>query len=1218
MSSGDTPFVLLLSWRDVVYFVPFFLSEGRRTSHPAADKHLQWVQSMAEFTHLHLHTDYSLLDGACDVDKLVERVSQIGQRSVAMTDHGNIYGAVHFFDAAKKKGVKPILGCELYVCKNEDHRADPTGDKYNHLLVLAQNEEGYRNLIRITSEASVHGFYKKPRVSKAYLARHAEGLIGFSGCLSGELCEHLLAGEYEAARATAAQYRDIFGRENFYLEIQDQGLIQEKQIHKDLFRLERELEIPLVATNDSHYLCEDDHKPHDVMLCVQTGAKVQDANRFRFDADQFYVKTAEEMERLFPDRLDILGRTQEIAERCNLKLNKVDNPFPEFAVPAGHTIDSYFEEICRAGYRKRLETSIRHLRARGLLRSELHEYEARLEREISIIKQMKYAGYFLIVWDFIRYAREQGIPVGPGRGSAAGSLVAYVMEITNVDPLQNALLFERFLNPERVSMPDIDVDFCMNRRGEVIDYVTRKYGREQVAQIITFNTMAAKAAIKDCGRAMDMPYGDVDRIAKLIPATIGVTIDKALEEQPELRKIYDNDAQIRELIDTAKKLEGLVRGSGVHAAGVVIAPRPLTELVPIAKTKNDEIVTAYDMKAVEKMGLLKMDFLGLTTLTVITDALKLIQQNRGEALDIETIPLDDKPTYEKVFHRALTSGVFQFESGGMRDVLRRYKPESIEDLTALNALYRPGPIQGGMIDDFIERKWGRRKVEYLLPELESLLKETLGVIVYQEQVMQIANKLASYSLGEADLLRRAMGKKDPAEMAKQRARFMDGAAGLGLPKEPAGEIFDQMEKFAGYGFNKSHSAAYALLAYQTAYLKTHYPVEFMAALLTSEISKPENVVKYIQECREMGIAVEPPDVRCSGAHFTPSGEAIRFGLTAIKNVGANAIESILTARRSLEAEGKSFTSFWEFCEHVDLRLMNKRVIESLIKAGALDSMGSRAQLTAAIDKAIERAQKAQRDAAQGQHGLFGLFNEQTAPGRGVDDLPRVAEWEENERLSAEKEVLGFFVSGHPLDKYAEKLRNLSGVVSVADALEMKPPAAPRWGQQRDPASEISIAGVLVGMRSAKSRRNDKMYAQGQIEDATGKIEVICFAKDYERLAEQLKTEAAVLLRGTLIGDEDSAPKLAIEGLQPLDEVEIKLPRAVRIRADVERLNEERMQAVRMRLSAAPGPGKVMIHLKKNDHFEVVVEPRNASVAADRAWIESIEEILGRGSVQVLV
>ena len=1172
---------------------------------------------MSEFTHLHLHTDYSLLDGACDVDKLVERVASIGQKSVAMTDHGNIYGAVHFFDAAKKKGIKPILGCELYICKKDDHRADPSGDKYNHLLVLAENEEGYRNLIRITSEASVHGFYKKPRVSKAYLAQHSKGLIGFSGCLSGEFCESLMAGKYEAARASALQYQDIFGRGNFYLEMQDQGLEQEKRIHADMYKLERELDIPLVATNDSHYLCEDDHKSHDVMLCVQTGSKVQDADRMRFDADQFFVKTAEQMERLFPDRLDILQRTQEISERCNLKLNKVDNPFPEFAVPAGHTIDSFFEEICREGYKKRLATAIHHLEARGQLRQPLHAYEARLQREIDIIKQMKYSGYFLIVWDFIRYAREMGIPVGPGRGSAAGSLVAYVMEITNVDPLQNALLFERFLNPERVSMPDIDVDFCMNRRGEVIEYVTRKYGREQVAQIITFNTMAAKAAIKDCGRAMDMPYGDVDRIAKLIPATIGITIDKALEEQPELAKIYANDAQVRELIDTAKRLEGLVRGSGVHAAGVVIAPRALTELVPIAKTKNDEIVTAYDMKAIEKMGLLKMDFLGLTTLTVITDALKLIEKNRGVVLDIETIPLDDKATYEKVFHKALTSGVFQFESGGMRDVLRRYKPETIEDLTALNALYRPGPIQGGMIDDFIERKWGRRKVEYTLPELEGLLKETLGVIVYQEQVMQIANGLASYSLGEADLLRRAMGKKDPAEMAKQRNRFMEGAAGLGLPKNPAGEIFDQMEKFAGYGFNKSHSAAYALLAYQTAYLKTHYPVEFMAGLLTSEISKPENVVKYIQECREMGIAVEPPDVRYSGAHFTPSGEAIRFGLTAIKNVGGNAIESILSARREMEAKGTTFTSFWEFCEKVDLRLLNKRVIESLIKAGALDSMGTRAQLTAATDRAMERAQKAQKDAEQGQHGLFGLFNEAPSKGRSSNDLPQVADWEEKDRLRNEKEVLGFFVSGHPLDRYAEKLRNLSNVVSTAAALEMKPPAAPRWGQQRDPADEIQIAGVLVGMRAQKSKRNDKMYAQGQLEDASGKIDVICFAKDYERLSEQLKTEAAVLLRGTLIGEEDSAPKLSISGLQPLDDVQIRLPTGVRLRLNLEIASEDLFAALKAKVEAAPGPGKLMVHLQKKGHYEVVLEPAGMSVAADRGWIESVEELVGRGTVQVL-
>jgi DNA polymerase III subunit alpha len=1171
---------------------------------------------MSEFTHLHLHTDYSLLDGACDVDKLVAHVASIGQKSVAMTDHGNIYGAVHFFDAAKKKGIKPILGCELYVCKKEDHRGDPSGDKYNHLLVLAQNEEGYRNLIRITSEASVHGFYKKPRISKQFLASHANGLIGFSGCLSGEFSEHLLKGDYDAAKASALQYQDIFGRGNFYLEIQDQGLEMEKRIHADMFKIERELDIPLVATNDSHYLCEDDHTAHDTMLCVQTGAKVQDKDRFRFDGDQFFVKSAEQMERVFPNRLDILQRTQEIAERCNLKLNKVDNPFPEFAVPPGHTIDSYFEEICRNGYKKRLDTAIKQLQARGKLRYPLHDYEARLEREIGIIKQMKYSGYFLIVWDFIREARDRGIPVGPGRGSAAGSLVAYVMEITNVDPLQNALLFERFLNPERVSMPDIDVDFCMNRRGEVIEYVTRKYGREQVAQIITFNTMAAKAAIKDCGRAMDMPYGDVDRIAKLIPATIGITIDKALEEQPELSKIYNSDPQIRELIDTAKKLEGLVRGSGVHAAGVVIAPRPLTELVPIVKTKNDEIVTAYDMFAIDKMGLLKMDFLGLTTLTVITDALKLIEQNRGVVLDIDTIELDDKATYEKVFHKALTSGVFQFESGGMRDVLRRYKPESIEDLTALNALYRPGPIQGGMIDDFIERKWGRRKVEYMLPQQEPLLKETLGVIVYQEQVMQIANVLASYSLGEADLLRRAMGKKDPAEMAKQRNRFMEGAAGLGLPKEPAGDIFDQMEKFAGYGFNKSHSAAYALLAYQTAYLKTHYPVEFMAALLSSEISKPENVVKYIQECKEMGISVEPPDVRLSGAQFTPSGDTIRFGLTAIKNVGGNAIESILNARRELEEKGTAFTNFWEFCEKVDLRLLNKRVLESLIKAGAFDSMGTRAQLSAVVDRAMERAQKAQKDAEQGQHGLFGLFNEPAAKGHSTNDLPNVADWEEKQRLDGEKEVLGFFVSGHPLDKYAEKLRNLTNVVSTAAALEMKPAPAPRWGQQRDPSSEISIAGVFVGMRAAKSRKGD-MYAQGQLEDASGKIDVICFAKDYEKLSEQLKTHAAVLVRGSLMGDEDSAPKLQISGIQHLDDVQVRLPTGVRLRLNLEIASEELFATLKTKIASAPGPGKLMMHLQKKGHYEVVLEPEGMNVAADRTWVESVEELLGRGAVQVL-
>jgi len=760
-------------------------------------------------------------------------------------------------------------------------------------------------------------------------------------------------------------------------------------------------------------------------------------------------------------------------------------------------------------------------------------------------------------------------------------------------------------------MPDIDVDFCMNRRGEVVEYVTRKYGREQVAQIITFNTMAAKASIKDCGRALDMPYGDVDRIAKLIPATVGMTIDRALEDVAELRKAYETDAQIKELIDTAKKLEGLARGSGVHASAVVIAPRPLTELVPLAKTKNDEIVTAYDMTAVEKIGLLKMDFLGLTTLTVIDDCLKLSEKSRGEKVDIEAIPPDDEETFKKVFHAALTSGVFQFESSGMRDVLRRYKPDRIEELTALNALYRPGPM--AMIDDFVERKWRRRKVEYMLPELEGILKETWGVIVYQEQVMQIANVLASYTLGEADLLRRAMGKKSKEGMAVQRDRFMSGVAALGHPKSAANEIFDQMEKFSGYGFNKSHSAAYALVAYQTAYLKTHYPVEFMAALLTSETSKPENVVKYIAECKEMGISVEPPDVQVSGAQFTPHGEAIRFGLAAVKNVGGNAIESILKAR---EEVGGRFSSLWEFCEKVDLRVMNKRVLESLIKAGALDSLGRRAQLMAAVDKAMERAQKAQRDAAQGQTGLFGLFDETPKAGRGGEDLPRVADWEEGERLANEKEVLGFFVSGHPLDKYAEKLRNLTGVITTAEALERKPPER-RWGQQTDASDEIQVAGMILGLRVQKSKREQKLYAQAALEDATGKIELICFPRDYERLSGQLKIEAPVLVRGVLMGDEDAAPKISVSSIVALEDVQVKLPVGVRIRINLERASDEMFAELKSAADAAPGPGKVMLHLEKKGEYAVILEPEGMSVAADRGWVERVEELVGKGAVQAL-
>ena len=750
---------------------------------------------MSDFVHLHLHSDYSMLDGANDVEKLCQQVKKLGMPAVAMTDHGNIFGAVHFFNAAKAAEVKPILGCELYICKKEDHREPPEGDSYNHLIVLAENEDGYRNLTKIVSEASLHGFYYKPRVSKRFLSEHAKGLVGLSACLKGEVAERLTEGKYSAAREAASTFQDIFGKGNFFLEIQDQGLSEEKAIHKDLFQLEQELGIPMVATNDSHYLCEDDAHAQDTMLCIQTGKSIHETNRMKFATNQFFVKTADEMKKVFNGAEQVVTRTVAIAERCNLKLEKVKNPFPKFDIPDGHTINSYFEEVCRNGFRRRL-VLLNELQSQGRLRSPISDYEQRLNREIKIIQQMQFSGYFLVVWDFIRYAKEHGIPVGPGRGSAAGSLVAYAMAITDVDPLQNNLLFERFLNPERVSMPDIDVDFCMNRRGEVIHYVTEKYGREQVAQIITFGTMAAKAAIKDVGRVMDMPYAEVDRIAKLVPATPGMTIDKAFDASPQLDELYKKEPQVKEIIDTAKKLEGMVRNVGVHAAGVVISPQPLIDLVPLHRTKNDEIVTAYDMKAVEKMGLLKMDFLGLTTLTIIDDALKLIKQTKGIEIDLQKLPTDDVLTYEKVFHTGQTSGVFQFESGGMRDVLRRYKPTTVEDLTALNALYRPGPIQGGMIDDFVNRKHGRAKVEYELDDLKEILHETLGVIVYQEQVMQIANKLAGYSLGEADLLRRAMGKKNPEEMAKQRERFINGALERNYPSKKIEKIFDLMEQFA--------------------------------------------------------------------------------------------------------------------------------------------------------------------------------------------------------------------------------------------------------------------------------------------------------------------------------------------------------------------------------------------------------------------------------------
>src|SRR5580658_8128850 len=982
-----------------------------------------------QFVHLHVHTDYSLLDGACETSQLLDEASRQKMPAVAITDHGNLFAAANFFYEASKRDVKPIIGCEVYVAKGSRHdrgekgngvgngqdrsEAEPSGGRgSNHLVLLCESLEGYHNLIKLVSAGFLEGFYYKPRIDYDLLSKHSKGLVALSACLRGPVTEAVVEEKYDLARENAYRLRDVFGKSNFFLEIQDQNLEIDKRVNPEIVRLSKETGIPLIATNDCHYLHHEDAHAQEVLLCIQTGKTMSDTNRMKFQTDQFYFKTAEEMARVFREVPDALSRTVDIAHRCNVKIDRIPNPFPEFRVPEGHTAGSYFEKVVREGFASRVPT-LERLSQQGMLHNPLSEYERRLTSEIKMIQQMRYEGYFLIVWDFIHYARTQDVPVGPGRGSAAGSLVSYALRITDVDPLQYNLLFERFLNPERVSMPDIDIDFCMRRRGELIEYVTQKYGRENVAQIITFGTMAAKAAVKDVGRAMDIPYGEVDRLAKLIPTTLGIELKDALEQAPQLKAAVNADQRLKDLMAVALRLEGLSRHASTHAAGVVISPRPLTDVVPLYKGPRDEITTQYDMNALERIGLLKMDFLGLTTLTVLHDTVRMIEQNRGIKVDLDNLLLDDAETY-KLFTRGDTTAIFQFESHGMRDILRRYQPTRIEDLTALNALYRPGPIQGGMIDDFINRKHGKKKVAYDLPELKEILEETYGVILYQEQVMQIANRLAGFSLGEADILRRAMGKKNRDEMAAQREKFLVGCATRKVPAKKAEKIFDLMAEFAGYGFNKSHSCAYALLAYQTAYLKTHYPIEFMAAMLTSETGNMDKVVKYINEARSMGITVLPPDVNSSDLNFTPTGNDIRFGLAAIKNVGENTVRGILAARETL---GR-FSSLYGFVEAVDSRLMNKRVLESLVRAGALDGMdGHRAQMMAGIDRGMDRAQKLQRAKESGQHGLFGGAAA-TAVEMAPEMLPDAAEWPEHELLAAEYATLGFYISGHPLDKYA--------------------------------------------------------------------------------------------------------------------------------------------------------------------------------------------------------
>ena len=1149
------------------------------------------------FIHLHCHTDYSLLDGACEIGQLMDVVVEQKMPAVAMTDHGNLFGGVEFYNKALQKGVQPIIGCEVYVSQQGRKTRSDT-DRYNHLVLLCENQEGYKNLINLVSTAYLEGFYYKPRIDKDLLSRHSKGLIAMSACLRGDVNESLMADRYEDARKLAFEYTDLFGKGNFFLEIQDHGLDKDKLVIPPLVRMSRDSGIPLIATNDSHYLRKDDARAHEILLCIQMGKTMSDPTRMSWDHPEFYLKTKAEMLALFGEMPEAVDQPFEVAQRCHVKLEQLKAPFPRFDVPEDHSTDTYFEYVARQGFegrRARLETML----AQGRLKHHLEDYAERLDREIRMIQQMKFSGYFLIVWDFIRFSKQMGIPVGPGRGSAAGSLVSFAMGITDIDPLQYGLLFERFLNPERISMPDIDIDFCTRRRGEVIQYVTEKYGREQVAQIITFGTMGAKAAIKDVGRALDVKYADVERLTKLVPATLNIKLKDAIEQEPGFTEAANKDPQVKDILETARRLEGLARNASVHAAGVVISPLPLKELVPLYRTNKEEIVTQYDMSGLEKLGLLKMDFLGLTTLTIVFDALALILKHRGVTLDLSEMPLDDPKAFE-IFAKGYTSGVFQFESSGMRDILRRSQPSRIEDLCALNALYRPGPIQGGMVDDFIARKHGKKEVVYDLPELKPLLEETYGVIVYQEQVMQISNVLAGYSLGDADLLRRAMGKKKAEEMAKQRVRFLEGARAKGHPQKKVEKIFDLMEQFAGYGFNKSHSAAYAYLAYVTGYLKAHFPIEFMSALLTSETGNTAKVVKYINECREMNIRVLPPDVNSSDWTFTPDGDAIRFGLGPIKNLGQNAVVAIQAAR----AKVGRFRSIYQFCEEVDLTAINRRMIESLTRAGAMDSLdGTRSQLMAVVDAAMEHGQRKWKDQLSGQGGLFGeLSVEEETVG---ETLPKVPDWTPMEKLSGEKEMLGFYVTGHPLEEHLDKVSELA----TYDSESIEEAKLAR-------GAEVAVCGILTGI-VRKRNKEGKLWATMQLEDRKGHLETMLFASQYEKNLQFLVEDKAVLMRATVLPEEGGPPRLSAQDIIPLELARVPFATLISIRVALGRqANGDIAKQLTELFERKPGQTAVRLRLERPRDFSMILDVA-AKVRPDKEFKAEVARICGAEAYEEL-
>ena len=1188
---------------------------------------------MPEFVHLHLHTEYSLLDGACRIDELLDQAVALKMPAIAVTEHGNMFSSVLFHDHARARGLNPILGCEVYVAPGSRHtKSGNPGETQNHLVLLAETLEGYHNLIKLVSGGYTEGFYYKPRIDKEFLARHAKGLIGLSSCLKGEVAEGLSHQQEKRAIDAAGAYRDILGPDNFFLEMQWHGIEEQRIVNSGLPAIARDLNLPLVCTNDVHYLRESDAHAHDILLCIGTGKAFSDPKRLRYDARQFFLKSADEMAATFKDFPDALVNTRRIAERCNVTLEENVSHLPNFDVPPDFTLDDYFEHVAREGFKQRL-IRLQQLAAAGTLRHTIDEYERALSYEIEMIKRMKYPGYFLIVWDFIRHAREQGIPVGPGRGSAAGSLVAYCLRITDVDPIDFGLIFERFLNPERVSLPDIDIDFCERRRGEVIDYVTQKYGRENVAQIITFGTMKAKAVVRDVGRVLEMPFSDVDRVAKLIPPTLEMTLDKALEESQALKDLEQNDPTVKELLSVARRLEGMTRHASVHAAGVVIAPKAITEYAPLYKGARDEITTQWSMKEIERVGLLKMDFLGLSTLTLIFDTIAEITRTTGVELIIEDVPLDDATTYQ-IFQDGQTYGIFQFESSGMRDILRKAKPQRLEDLIALNALYRPGPLRSGMVDDFIARKQGRTEVKFELPELEPILADTYGVIAYQEQVMRISNVLAGFTLGEADLLRKAMGKKDPEVMGKMRGKFLEGAKRNGINEKSAARTFELMEHFAGYGFNKSHSTAYALLAYQTAYLKANYPWQFAAALLTIESANTDKLTLYLGECRDRGIPVLPPDVNESQLAFTVTPEGVRFGLTAIKNVGEGAIRSLLEVRAK-QPQGR-IASLHALCEDLDLRLVNKRVFESLIKAGALDSLAAadrslaalgpaafRPRLIAAIDAACEHGTRYQRDRDEGQAQLFGLGDDAHATeGESPQAmaLPEVPPWTEADQLVFEKETLGLYWSGHPVDRFASELKEL-GARSTGELAQM-PATGSRsdaWGPggPKPIEPDTSVGGVVGACRQLKTRKGDRM-AVFTLEDSQGGVEVIAFPEAYQRAGSLIEPGTMVLVRGKLERDDESVRVLASE-ITAIESVRERLTREVAIRLTVP-AGRGLFEALGEIFSRHRGDRRVSFE------FELPVDSKRLRVKADVSsqirvrpssrLIAEVEQVVGRGAVSL--